>query len=110
MSLIDKLRAARQFQVTQDGHVYTLRRPTDAEAVSLNAATGLGLVQRFVTGWDHTELSLGIPGGSGAPVAFDADLWGEWVADQPHLWEPLAAAIIDAYTAHAARREDAAKN
>ncbi|MGL4480448.1 MAG: hypothetical protein ACRCVK_19770 [Aeromonas veronii] len=109
-SLIDKLRAARLSKVEAGGHAYTIRRPTDAEASTLSSASGLDLVKRFVVGWGHTELSLGIPGGTDQPAPFDADLWAEWVADQPALWGPLADAIVDAYTAHAAQREDAAKN
>jgi hypothetical protein len=37
-------------------------------------------------------------------------LFGEWVADQPAVWEPLAQAIMDAYKAHADKRDAAVKN
>ena len=110
MSLIDKLRAARLSQVDADGHLYTIRRPTDAEAVSLAQSAGLDLVRQFVADWDHTELSLGIPGGSAVAVPFDAELWREWVADQPQVWGILAEAIIAAYSSHAEKRETDAKN
>ncbi len=109
-ALTEKLRAARLSKLDLDGQAYTLRRPTDAEATALSGTSALDLVGRFVVGWDHTELSLGIPGGTGAAVPFDAELWREWIADKPELWPPLTAAIVSAYVAHAAKREDAAKN
>ena len=110
MNAIDKIRAARLSQVEADGHTYTIRRPTDAEAVTLSSSSGLGLVQKFVAGWDHTELSLDIPGGSPVAVPFDAELFAEWVADQPQVWGTLAEAIINAYNAHTAKRDAEAKN
>lgn len=108
-SLIAKLRAARERAVTVDGHRYTVRRPTDAEAMDLGGISGLALVRRFVTGWDLTELDL-IPGGGPEPVPFDPDLWADWVADQPGLWGPLTEAILQAYQDHSRARDDAAKN
>ena len=110
MSLIEKLKAARQFTETADGHTYTLRRPTDAETISLTSGSALDLVKRFVIGWDHTEISLGIPGGNPTPAPFDAELWAEWVADQPQLWPQLSTAIVAAYQRHAEAREQTAKN
>lgn len=108
--LIDKIRKARLNKVTVDGREYTIRRPTDAEAINLGNATPLDLVRRFVAGWDHTEITLGIPGGTGDAVPFDAALWATWVDDQPHLWAPISEAVMAAYQAHAQAREDAAKN
>lgn len=109
-TLADKLRAARISQTQADGHTYTIRRPTDAEAVTTGDGSPLEIVQRFVIGWDHTEVSLGIPGGSPIPAPFSAELWAEWVNDQPQLWAPLSAAIIDAYKRHAEARKQTAKN
>jgi len=109
-ALAEKLRAARRSVVVVAGHEYTVRRPTDAEAAQLAQATGLELVQRFVEGWNHTELSLGVPGGSGAPAEFSAELWREWVADNPQVWGALSDAIMAAYSAHIEQKADAVKN
>jgi hypothetical protein len=111
MSLTDKLISARQFTELVDGHTYTLRRPTDEEAIGLTSiSSSVGLVKRFVIGWDHTEISLGIPGGNPTPAPFSAELWSEWVADQPQVWPVLATAIVEAYQRHVAAREQTAKN
>lgn len=109
MNLIDKLRAAREFDLEAGGHTWRLRRPTDAEAATLSGSTPLDLVRRFVVGWSLKEIDL-IPGGSPTPAPFDAELWGEWVADQPGLWGPISGAVISAYAKHAEAREGAAKN
>ena len=110
MALIDKIIAGRQFTLEVDGHRYTLRRPTDAEALSSLRITTLDLVKRFCDGWDHTELSLGIPGGTGEPAPFSRDLWETWVEDQPTLWGPLSEAIQTAYVQYETARSQAEKN
>lgn len=109
-ALADKIKAARLSTVDVEGHKYTIRRPTKAEAFQLGDSTQLDVVHQFVVGWDHTELSLGIPGGTGASAPFDADVWAAWVDDQPAIWAPLFNAIMAAYTAHSERQEAAAKN
>lgn len=112
MSLIDKIRKARESSVTVEGHTYTIRRPTDMEMAEHMASGGLAvkdLMSRFVTGWDVTELDL-IPGGNPTPAKFSAELFDEWIADRPDDWMPLATAIKDAYLAHANKRDDEVKN
>lgn len=111
MSLADKIRKARESNIEIAGRAWTIRRPTDEEAaaISANGDGLLAIVKRFVIGWPLTELDL-VPGGTGASVPFDAEAFGEWVADQPELWDKLGTAIIDAYQAHAAKREQAVKN
>ena len=110
-ALAEKLRRARQTTVMVGPHSYTVTRPTDADAATLGTLTVLEIVRRFTVNWNGvTELSLGIPGGSDVPVQFDAELFAEWIADQPACWGPLADAIVGAYRAHAQAREDAEKN
>ncbi len=111
MSLVDKIRKAREVGVEVDGKAFTIRRPTDEEALRIGRddMDMLSIVKRFTIGWDLTELDV-IPGGTGAKLAFDSELFGEWVADQPAVWEPLAQAIMDAYKAHAEKRDAAVKN
>jgi hypothetical protein len=111
MSLIDKIRRARQVAVEAGGKPFTIRRPTDEEAIAISRdnASLLDVVKRFTVGWGLQEVDL-VPGGSPVAVPFDADLFGEWVADQPEVWEPLGNAIMDAYKAHADKRDTAAKN
>lgn len=111
MALIDKIRKAREIGVEADGRQFTIRRPTDEEAVRISRdnADMLAIVKRFTIGWNLAELDL-VPGGGPEKVTFDADLFGEWVADQPSVWEPLAQAIMDAYKAHSDKREAATKN
>ena len=111
MSLIEKIRKAREIGVEAGGHKFTIRRPTDEEALRLSREGDdmLAVVKRFVIGWDLMELDL-IPGGSGVAVQFDAELFAEWVADQPSVWEPLGQAVLEAYKAHTDKRTDAVKN
>lgn len=111
MSLIDKIRKARETGVEADGRKFTIRRPTDEEAaaISANGDGLLAIVKRFVTGWALVELDL-IPGGGPEKVPFDSALFAEWVADQPEVWTPLGTSILEAYKAHTDKRDAAVKN
>jgi hypothetical protein len=110
MSLIDKIRKAREQCVEVGGYTFTVRRPTDIEAMALRGASGIADLLPFVVGWSGVkEIDL-LPSGDAVPAAFDADLAAEWLADRPDLLQPLVEAIMDAYRAHVAAMEEVAKN
>lgn len=111
MSLIDRIRRAREVGVEAGGRKFTIRRPTDEEAVvmSRRGDSLIDIVKRFTCAWDLVELDL-IPGGGPEPVPFDSVVWSEWVADHPEIWGPLGEAILEQYRLHAAKRDAAAKN
>lgn len=109
MSLLDKIRKAREVGVEAGGRKFTIRRPTDEEAMAFGKSNLLEIVKKFVIGWELKELDL-IPGGDGAAVKFDPELFAEWVADQPEVWEPLGTAILNAYKAHTDKRDASVKN
>ena len=109
MSLLDKIRKARETGVEADGRKFTIRRPTDEEAMQFGKSGLLEIVKKFVIGWELVELDL-IPGGGPEKVPFDPELFAEWVSDQPEVWEPLGTAILNAYKAHTDKRDAAVKN
>lgn len=110
MSLLEKIRKARETTVAVNGHSYTVRRPTDIDMAEAGGNIGLkDLMRRFVVGWDVREIDL-IPGGSPVPASFDADLLVEFMADRPDDWQGIATAIKESYAQHVERREDAVKN
>lgn len=110
--LLEKRRKARQSNVPACGHIFTITRPTDADMLRVSGMDDIQAIVRFVVGWDAsmTEAALSIPGGSDAPVAFDPDLFEDWLADHPQAWPVLSKAILDAYKSHRAAVEDAEKN
>lgn len=107
--LADRIRRARESQVEAGGFVFTIRRPTDAEAVSLGGLDAVGIMRRFVVNWNLKEIDL-VPGGSPVDAAFDAEAFGEWVSDQPQTIATLSTAIVEAYQAHVEKRSEAEKN
>lgn len=111
MSLIDKIRKAREVTVEAGGHSFTIRRPTDEEALRMGSEGSdmFSIVRAHTVGWNLKELDL-IPGGGPEPVAFDSELFGEWLGDQPEVWQPLGEAILEAYKAHSDKRSTAEKN
>lgn len=111
-ALIEKLRRARESKVTVDGKSYTIRRPTDIEVWRLKEAgddSDYTLATRFVVGWELVEMDFDRGGGPDA-VPFDAALWTDWLADKPLMWGPIAKAVVDEYTRHAAANKAAEKN
>jgi hypothetical protein len=100
MSLVNKLRKSRESGIEVSGFNFTIRRPTDQEAINLRAVTFIEIAQRFVVGWSGVKSIDLVPGGDGAEVPFDADLWKEWCADRPDFWEPISTAVLDAYQKH----------
>lgn len=108
MSLIEKIKAARELNIDAGGYTFKTRRPTDLEVVEMRGQVvkHRDLLRRYVIGWvGVTELDL-IPGGTSLPVEFETELFMEWVADHPELWPPLANAIMDNYTQHQTRLSD----
>ncbi len=108
-ALIEKLQRAREFNVKVGERTFTVRRPTDAEALEMQGEAALGFVKRFVCGWDLGEIDI-VPGGTPEKVPFTRALWEEWIVDQPDLWEPLGMAVVDAYLKHTQQRGEAEKN
>lgn len=108
-ALADKLRRARESVIEAGGFKFTVRRPTDMEAVLMGEQTVLDILCRHTVGWSLKEIDL-VPGGSPVEAAFDADAFREWVQDQPEVFAALVDGIKGAYAAHAQQREAAAKN
>lgn len=108
-ALADKLRRARESVIEAGGHQFTIRRPTDMEAVQMGEQTALDILCRHTVGWTLKEIDL-VPGGTPVDAAFDAEAFREWVQDQPTVFAALMEGIKGAYAAHAQKREAAAKN
>lgn len=110
MSLVEKIRRAREQVVEVGGHRFTVRRPTDLEMIEARGEFRPRWGLQFVVDWqDVTEADI-IPGGSPVAVPFDVALCAEWLADRPDLMTPLVEAALRAYTAHADALEAARKN
>lgn len=111
MSLIDKIRKARESAVEVGGHKFTIRRPTEAEQAEMYKDAKfsyLDMVRRCVVGWDLQEIDL-IPGGNAIALPFNTELWVEYVSDHSELWSDLSNAIMQSISAHKAKEERAEK-
>jgi hypothetical protein len=109
MSLVQKLRKAREVQVQAGGYTFTVRRPTDVQMMALSGQ-GVEALVPYVVGWEGVREIDVLPSGDAHPLDFDAAVCAEWLADRIDLLSPLADAIIAAYKAHAETLEAAAKN
>lgn len=110
-SLIAKIRAARQSVVEIGQYGFTIRRPTDLQIAQFNGQLDqTEILRRFVVDWVGVHENDLYAGGTSDPAPFDAELFVEWIADQPDYWDPITTAIIAAYKAHAEARDAHAKN
>lgn len=112
MSLVEKMRKAREVRVPVGDKAFIIRRPTALEMIELRqSAQARGrAVLPFVVGWENvTSLDL-MPGGDAGPVAFDAGVAAEWLTDRLDLLQPVADAVFKAYQDHEDKLEAAKKN
>lgn len=110
MSLVDKIKKARETTVEADGKKFTIRRPTEADQADMYAksASQLELIKRSVVDWNLQEIDI-IAGGNPVDVPFTPELFAEYINDHSTLWQPLREAIRAAITAHNAEVERAVK-
>lgn len=104
---LEARRRARQRDIVVGAHTYTITRPRAADMV--RDMTRIDLINRFVVGWSLCNADL-VPGGDPEPEPFDAELFADWVADQPDIWVPLAEAILEEWNRYAAAQEATEKN
>jgi hypothetical protein len=110
MSLLEKLRAAREQTVTVGKYSFRIRRPRALEMVEMQTLPRGRAVLPFIIGWEGvTSLDL-IPGGDAHPLPFDADVAADWLTDRLDLLQPLADAIMQSYFDYEAAQETARKN
>jgi hypothetical protein len=108
--LIAKLRKAREKNVEAGGFIFTIRRPTDVEAMQMGGFKDPSMLIPYVIGWDKVREIDVVPGGDAHPLPFDADVCREWLCDQPDLLAPLVEAITEAYVAHRTELKEQEKN
>lgn len=125
MSNIEKLQKARQSNVEVGDKVFIISRPTPMQAMDwLIGVDGdplspddiqqfiaqnfslrnqawrriaLQAIDRFVVGWQGVnEIDL-IPGGTGIALAWDRELFMEWVQDYPDIITQLGYAIFESW-------------
>lgn len=112
MSLLQKIKKAREFEVEFEGTRFTLTRPTDLDALHMkydSVEEAVLDIPKYVVGWSVQEIDL-IPGGSAIAVPTDNEIVAEYLSDKPGLWMPLIEALRDAYKAHSDKREARVKN
>ena len=110
--LVAKLRKGRESKVTVGKWTFTVRRPTDVEAVALyrGGMAYAEIAQQYVSNWDGVTENDIVGGGTIDPIAFDPVLWREWCADRPDFWQPISEAALNAYQEHTKRLGDSVKN
>jgi hypothetical protein len=108
VTLVEKVRQARERQVDAGGWKFTIRRPRDDEAIDMQGKAPLEFVRRFVVGWNVPEHEV-VPGGGGEVAQFVPEVWHEWVGDRPELWMEIALGVMNAYAEHVKAREEREK-
>ncbi len=119
MSLIERIKKARESQVEVDGVRFTIRRPAEQEAIHelfekpsdseqiLLKVSAEQLLSRYVVDWSGIDEADLIPGGSPVPVPFSTELFILWAKDHLKVWNQLSQAIIEAYFSYMAAKDEA---
>lgn len=110
MSLVQKLRKARESWATVGGFEFLIRRPTALEGAELRSRGPAEKLAACVVDWKGVTEQHLVPGGAADPVPFDTEVFVEWVSDRPELLTGITEAITAAIVAHQKRREELAKN
>lgn len=110
MSLVEKIRKARETRVGAGGFTFVIRRPTALEMIEIQNQPRGRAILPFVIGWEGVKEVDLIPGGDPHPLAFSADACEEWLTDRLDLLAPVADAVFAAFKEHEDRLEDAKKN
>jgi hypothetical protein len=106
MSLVDQLRKSREKIVKSGEYEFTIKRPTDYDAVKFAKMEQLGILTEFVEGWNVKEIDI-VPGGTSEVAPFSKELFREWIKEDLNLWNPLIEQIQAAYLDHKKAKDEA---
>lgn len=113
-ALLKKLIAARESWAESGRFKFKLRRPSEMALIRMRRGEqveiGLDAIRACVVDWAGVLESDVITSGGSEPVAFDAALYGEWIADRPEHWPPISEALYTSIQAHAAEQDAETKN
>ena len=111
MGLIERLRAARESWAKVGEIELLIRRPTRYQLASWQDDPGIGPLRHCIVGWRGvSEITLGIPGGDGRELPFDAAVCMEWLEDRPEELAAAMRAVADTVSSHLGAREAARGN
>jgi len=110
MSLVERMRRARETWASVEKWDFLVRRPTHYEAAQLRGAGAGEVLRACVVDWRNVLESDLVPGGAADALPFDADVLVEWLLDRPTLLAGVLSAITEAVVADVNRREGAKKN
>lgn len=95
------------------GHItFQVRRPTDIDVANIykDGLTTFDIARTAVTGWAGVKESDIIQGGAERQIPWNAELYAEWIKDNPQYWQPIRDHAMTAYERHASVRDEAKKN
>lgn len=103
MSLVQKIRKARESRVEVGGYTFIVLRPTALDMTEIAAASRGRAILPFIIGWEGVkELDI-IPGGDPHPLEFDADVCTEWLCDRIDLLGPIATKAFELFVEYQAK-------
>lgn len=111
-AILKAMDRAAQSSVKVDDITLIIRRPTKYEMATLAAKDSLfyDLARDYTVGWKGVTEAHLIPSGGPTEVPFDRDIWSRWLQDEERFWQPVANAVMEAYTKHQEQKEDDEKN
>lgn len=118
MVTVEQLRRSRRRDVKTGGFTFTVELPTELRLYTLmgpdpkaDAFIGTGaLVKACVTNWKNVRECDLVPGAPEDELAFNREIFEEWIEDRPDLWDPIAETLFTMRRDRDATREADRKN
>lgn len=112
MTLIEKIRQARVVRIPVDKMIFIARRPTVEEFASIyrDGLKDPDIARKFVTGWENVLERDIFKDGDETVIPFDSEVWSEFIADHPKIWEAVTKQVLQSTQEHIKSLADSEKN
>lgn len=110
MSLVEKIRRARETRVEVAGFTFVIRRPTALEVAEMPAISRGRAILPYILDWEGVREIDVVPGGDPHPLKFSADVCAEWLGDRLDILAPLATKVFESYAEYQKSLEEQKKS
>ena len=112
MSLANRMKESRKVTIEVGEMKFFGRRPSLEEFGKMyNAnANAFDLARKFINGWENVKEKDLFSGGSDEVVAFDQEIFSEYISDTTDVAEKIRDALIDSLNKYLETKESLKKN
>ncbi len=110
MSLANKMKELRKVTVEVEEMKFFGRRPSLEELLYNVNANAFDIARKFINGWENVKEKDLFSGGSDEVVAFDQEIFSEYISDSTDVAEKIRDALIDSLNKYLETKDKLKKN